>query len=119
MLLLSTAEGVRPMPTLLYAMAGRQTLVTKASPRCLQMLATGGLKVYNIANDQITGAAFLGTVGLDWKFAGVWSKGAKMAKSMPSQLMSLASPMIRDWPTHTVMAAIYFRSWVGRALTPK
>jgi hypothetical protein len=32
---------------------------------------TGGLEVYNIANNQITGAAFLGTVGLDWQFAGV------------------------------------------------
>jgi len=26
---------------------------------------TGGLEVYDIANNQLTGAAFLGTVGLD------------------------------------------------------
>jgi len=32
---------------------------------------TGALVVYNIANNQITGATFLGTVGLDWQFAGV------------------------------------------------
>jgi hypothetical protein len=32
---------------------------------------TGGLEVYDISNNQITGAAFLGTVGLDWQFAGV------------------------------------------------
>jgi hypothetical protein len=32
---------------------------------------TGGLEVYDIANNQITGAAFLGMVGLDWQFAGV------------------------------------------------
>ena len=32
---------------------------------------TGGLEVYDIANNQITNAAFLGTVGLDWQFAGV------------------------------------------------
>src|SRR5207247_1818858 len=32
---------------------------------------TGGLEVYNINNNQLTGAAFLGTVGLDWQFAGV------------------------------------------------
>src|SRR5262249_48976063 len=32
---------------------------------------TGGLEVYDIANNQITGAAFLGTVGLDWQFAGI------------------------------------------------
>ena len=75
MLLLSTAEGVRPVPTLLYAMAGRQALVTKAAsqlpPLLTSNVSTGGLKVYNIAHYQITGAAFLDTVGLDWKFAGV------------------------------------------------
>jgi hypothetical protein len=32
---------------------------------------TGGLEVYDIANNQITGAGFLGTVGLDWQFAGI------------------------------------------------
>src|SRR5262249_30064067 len=32
---------------------------------------TGGLEVYDINNSQITGAAFLGTVGLDWQFAGI------------------------------------------------
>src|SRR5262249_43157496 len=32
---------------------------------------TGGLEVYNIANHQLTGAAFIGTVGLDWQFAGI------------------------------------------------
>ena len=32
---------------------------------------TGGLELYDIANNQITGAAFLGNVGLDWQFAGV------------------------------------------------
>ena len=31
---------------------------------------TGGLEVYDIANNQITGATFLGTVGLDWQVAG-------------------------------------------------
>jgi hypothetical protein len=37
----------------------------------LRNVGTGGLQVYNIANNQITGSAFLGTVGVDWKFAGV------------------------------------------------
>jgi hypothetical protein len=32
---------------------------------------TGGLEVYDIANNQITGAAFLGTIGLEWQFAGI------------------------------------------------
>jgi hypothetical protein len=29
------------------------------------------LEVYDIANNQLTGAAFIGTVGLDWQFAGI------------------------------------------------
>jgi len=32
---------------------------------------TGGLEVYDINNNQITNAAFIGTVGVDWKFSGV------------------------------------------------
>jgi hypothetical protein len=32
---------------------------------------TGGLEVYDIANNQITNAGFIGTVGLDWQFSGV------------------------------------------------
>ena len=31
----------------------------------------GGGSVYDIGNNQITGANFMGTVGLDWKFSGV------------------------------------------------
>jgi hypothetical protein len=29
------------------------------------------LEVYDINNNQLTGAAFLGTIGLDWQFAGI------------------------------------------------
>jgi len=32
---------------------------------------TGGMLVYDIANNQITNVAFLGTVGLEWQFVGV------------------------------------------------
>src|SRR5262249_59580854 len=37
----------------------------------MRNLTTAVLEVYNIANNETTGAAFLGTVGLDWQFAGV------------------------------------------------
>jgi hypothetical protein len=37
----------------------------------LRNVNTGGLMLYDIANNQITGAFFLGNVGLDWQFAGV------------------------------------------------
>jgi hypothetical protein len=32
---------------------------------------TGGLMLYDISNNQITGTFFLGTIGLDWQYAGV------------------------------------------------
>jgi myo-inositol-hexaphosphate 3-phosphohydrolase len=41
------------------------------SDMILRNSKTGGLEVYDINNNQITGAAFIGTVGLDWQFSGV------------------------------------------------
>jgi hypothetical protein len=32
---------------------------------------TGGLQAYNINSNQITGSAFIGAVGVDWRFSGV------------------------------------------------
>jgi hypothetical protein len=32
--------------------------------------STGGLEVYDINNNQITNAAFMGTVGLNWQVGG-------------------------------------------------
>jgi len=37
----------------------------------LRNVNTGGLEVYDINNSQLTNAAFIGTVGLDWQFAGI------------------------------------------------
>ncbi len=37
----------------------------------LRNTRTGGLEVYDINSNQITGAAFMGTVGLDWQIIGV------------------------------------------------
>jgi hypothetical protein len=37
----------------------------------LRNVNTGGLEVYDINNNAITNAAFIGTVGLDWQFSGV------------------------------------------------
>ena len=35
------------------------------------MVRAAGWKVRDINNNQLTGAAFIGTVGLDWQFAGI------------------------------------------------
>jgi hypothetical protein len=32
---------------------------------------SGGVEVYDLSNNQITGAAFMGAVGLNWQFSGV------------------------------------------------
>jgi hypothetical protein len=37
----------------------------------LRNVNSGGLELYDISNNQITGAFFLGNVGLDWQFAGI------------------------------------------------
>jgi hypothetical protein len=37
----------------------------------LRNVNTGGLLLYDIANNQITGAYFLGNIGLDWQYAGI------------------------------------------------
>jgi len=36
----------------------------------LRNVNTGAFQVYNIANNQLTGSAPLGTVGLDWQLGG-------------------------------------------------
>jgi hypothetical protein len=41
-----------------------------ASDLVLRNDNTGQFEVYDIANNQITGAALLGTVGLEWQFGG-------------------------------------------------
>ena len=42
---------------------------------------TGGLQAYNINSNQITGSFFLGSVGLDWQFAGVAPVSARRLRS--------------------------------------
>ena len=54
-----------------------------ASDLVLRNVNTGAFQVYNIANNQLTGSASLGAVGLDWQlggFAGV-SPTASMGSS--------------------------------------
>ena len=41
-----------------------------ASDLVLRNANTGAFEVYDIANNQLTGAASLGQVGLDWQFGG-------------------------------------------------
>src|SRR5256885_8824682 len=47
----------------------------------LRNVDTGGLQVYNIANNQITGTDFMGTVGLEWQFSGVGDFSSRPGES--------------------------------------
>jgi hypothetical protein len=55
------------------AVLGRRQFQRRAGETdlLLRNVNTGGLILYDIANNQITDAFFLGTIGLDWQFAGV------------------------------------------------
>jgi hypothetical protein len=37
----------------------------------MRNVATGGLELYDISNNRVTGSFLLGNVGLDWQFAGI------------------------------------------------
>src|SRR5262249_18976711 len=41
------------------------------SDMILRSSNTGGLEIYDISHNQLTGAAFIGNVGLEWQFSGV------------------------------------------------
>src|SRR5262249_24298357 len=43
----------------------------KEGDMLLRNRSTGALELYDISNNQITAAFSLGTIGLDWQFAGV------------------------------------------------
>src|SRR5438132_12614159 len=43
---------------------------------------TGGLQVYDISNNQITGTAFMGAVGLNWQFSGVGNFSSRGTSDM-------------------------------------
>ena len=66
--------------------------VPGASDLVLCNVNTGAFEVYDIANNQLTGAAPLGTVGLDWSVGGfavdpTASTGAMGNSSQVSQLV--------------------------------
>ena len=54
-----------------FSGVGNFSSVPGESDLLLRNSSTGALQVYNINNNQLTGTAFIGTVGVDWQFAGV------------------------------------------------
>jgi hypothetical protein len=76
---------------------------------------TGGLEVYNIANNQLTGAAFIGTVGLDWQFAGIAPIHAAGASDLVLRNVNTGQFEVYDIATISSLAPpAWARSaWIG------
>jgi hypothetical protein len=66
---------------------------------------TGGLEVYDIANNQLTGAAFIGTVGLDWQFAGIASIHAPGASDLVLRNVNTGAFEVYDIAGNTLAGA--------------
>ena len=81
---------------------------------------TGGMELYNIANNQITGATFLGTVGLDWQFAGVAPIDAAGASDLVLRSINTGKFEVYDIANNQITGAAPLGSvgldWGGGAL---
>jgi hypothetical protein len=57
-----------------------------ASDLVLRNVNTGAFEVYDIANNQLTGASSLGQVGLDWQLGGLAADPPTMAGTFARRL---------------------------------
>src|SRR5262249_53169288 len=67
------------------------------SDMLLRNMNTGGLQVYDINSNQITGSAFTGTVGVDWQFSGI----GNFSKSPAKAISCYATAARADWKSTT------------------
>src|SRR5262249_7739147 len=66
---------------------------------------TGGLEVYDISNNQLTGAAFIGTIGLDWQFAGIAPIHAPRASGLILRNVNTGQFEVYDIAGNTLVGA--------------
>jgi hypothetical protein len=66
---------------------------------------TGGLEVYDIANNQLTNAAFIGAVGLDWQFAGIAPIHAPGASDLVLRNVNTGAFEVYDIAGNTLVGA--------------
>jgi len=59
----------------------------------LRNINTGAFQVYNIANNQLTGSASLGAVGLDWQLGGFAARTPALSMGDSSQVGQLVQAM--------------------------
>jgi hypothetical protein len=88
-----------------YSGVGNFSGVAGETDLLLRNVNTGGLEVYDIANNQLTGAAFIGTVGLDWQFAGIAPIHAGGASDLVLRNKSTGAFEVYDIAGNTLVGA--------------
>jgi len=63
------------------------------------------LELYDINNNQLTGAAFIGTVGLDWRFAGIAPIRAASASDLVLRNVNTGAFEVYDIAGNTLVGA--------------
>jgi len=66
---------------------------------------TGGLELYDISNNQLTGAAFIGAVGLDWQFAGIGPVNAAGESDLVLRNVNSGAFEVYDIAVNTLVGA--------------
>src|SRR5690242_7503609 len=94
-----TTRSPRRSPWARLASTGRsRALARSAAPApatwCCATPKTGAFEVYDIANNQVTGASSLGSVGLDWQLGG-FAADAPGASSAAMGEASQASQLVQ------------------------
>src|SRR5262249_57228047 len=67
----------------------------------------GGLQVYNISPNQITGSAFMGTVGLDWQFSGVGNFSSRGTSDMLLRNMNTGGLQVYDINSNQITGSAF------------
>jgi hypothetical protein len=68
---------------------------------------TGGLEIYNINSNQITGAAFLGAVGLDWQASGFGDFSSSNEGDMLLRNVNTGGLMLYDIANNQITGAFF------------
>jgi hypothetical protein len=73
----------------------------------LRSASTGGFELYDISNNQITGAAFLGTVGTDWQVMGFGNFSSLSEADMILRNVNNGGVEVYDIANHQVTNAAF------------
>jgi hypothetical protein len=68
---------------------------------------SGGLEIYNIANNAITGAAFLGAVGLDWQPSGFGDFSSRNEGDMLLRNVNTGGLLLYDIANNQITGAFF------------